>query len=235
MLNIVNIKSDRFDPTHLDGNGCKRIKTYQLAKNIFKPEVSYMVCGGQHVVVKDYRNYHPIFRDTICRYLLHREIRALELLDGTEGVPKLIGRYDNYGLKIQHIAGKAPSKQTFVNHPHLAEQLLMIIERFREIGVTHNDIRYSNMVVNPAGDLFMIDFGAAVTKPVTSGPISWIKLQLFKQLLVTDYAKVLKVLEKTQKRTLTDCEKRILQKSHTLHRATNIWRLLRKMVRNKEK
>ena len=173
--------------------GCLLVTILQKASHSLKPRVRHMICHGEDVVVKDYSHATPLMRETLCRYLLWREIKAMNALDGVRGVPAYLGRFGAYGFRQERIVGRPPDSEIFLRKPELSKQLLGTLQSFQAAGLSPNDIRYKNMLIDNDENLYVIDFGAAVLAPRRGTLKYFLFHRLFRLLLVTDHAKVIRL------------------------------------------
>ncbi|MBL7007367.1 MAG: hypothetical protein ISR76_00070 [Planctomycetes bacterium] len=100
----------------------------------------------------------------LARWLLRRERLALQRLDGVEGVPQVAARIDRDAFAISWLAGTPLDRATFQRDPQgLARQLRAILAAIHARRVYHLDLRQrQNLLVDPAGRLACVDFGASL-------------------------------------------------------------------------
>jgi hypothetical protein len=119
---------------------------------------------GTDWTVKDFSARNWWVRRLIGRFLLRRELRALQRLDGLDGVPAQPFLVDAFALAARFIPGKtldrAPPEQ-------MTEAFFVALEAlFRAIharGLVHLDSRgSSNVLATPQGTPAVIDFQAAL-------------------------------------------------------------------------
>lgn len=126
---------------------------------------------GKCVVVKNYAGSHPILRATLCKWLLNREITALKALAQHPGVPNMISRYGPFGFAMEFIEGRVLDRATVAQNPMIMHGIAAQIQRMHALGVTHNDIRMRNMLIDQHGRLRILDVGGAVLKPNRFDPL----------------------------------------------------------------
>jgi len=106
----------------------------------------------------------------LARWLLRRERRALERLRGLPGVPQVEAVVDRDAFAVSWLEGRPLDRETFQGDPHgLAGQLRRILEQLHQRRVFHLDLRQrQNLLVDGAGQLSVVDFGASLALgPVT--------------------------------------------------------------------
>lgn len=136
----------------------------QSPSELFKATVYRTCLNGRYVVVKDYINSRPIFRATICRMLLHREIKAIKRLQDIPGTPNFVDNCGKYGFIMEWVDGRELTQPMLKSHPQLLKQLEERVLDLHSSGVTHNDIRMKNILVDSTGILYLIDFASAMLR-----------------------------------------------------------------------
>jgi serine/threonine protein kinase len=128
-----------------------------------KPAVWRVETPGGPVVVKDARACHGIPR-LVARWLLRRERRVLERLVAIEGVPRVLAQLDRDVLVLSLVPGRTLDSELFRARPReLIAQMNALIDRLHALGVFHLDMHQrKNVLVDEAGRLSLVDFGAAV-------------------------------------------------------------------------
>jgi len=127
-----------------------------------KADVMLAVVREGRFAVKDYASKSLLVR-AAGRMQLAREQRAYEVLEGLRGVPKLGRRVDRDAIAVEFVEGvRLPKFHKYRPLPHLAVRLAELLDSIHARGVVHNDIRSrDNILVTPAGRLFLIDFSSA--------------------------------------------------------------------------
>jgi hypothetical protein len=115
--------------------------------------------------VKDFASRPWWVRQSIGRFLLRRELRALQRLAGIDGVPTQAFRVDAFAIAARFVPGvtldKAPRAQ-------MNEAFFLALEAlFRQVHarrLVHLDSRgSSNLIATPQGRPALIDFQAAIS------------------------------------------------------------------------
>jgi serine/threonine protein kinase len=118
---------------------------------------------GRDYVVKDFAGRGRCMR-RLAPWLVGRELRAYEQLQGHPAVPRLLSRIDELAFAVEYRPGQ-------VLGPRLAGWVpLSFIPELREAvremharGVVHLDLRHrSNALADPDGRPVLIDFASAV-------------------------------------------------------------------------
>ncbi len=131
-----------------------------------RPDVLRIRLDDGEVALKDYSASDVWFRRLIAPLLIHREARALRLLDGLSGVPRLIGQVGHRALVLEHIDG-VPAKTLGPSAitPELFRRLDGVVRATHRRGVAHCDLRGSgNILVCPDGQPYLVDFVAHVAR-----------------------------------------------------------------------
>jgi predicted Ser/Thr protein kinase len=136
---------------------------------------------GRKIAIKDFYNTPLLFKNLIAPYLIHRETRALQRLQGVRGVPEFYGRLDRFAFALEYVEGKpiselAPEELT----QDIFVQVQQAIDGIHERHVSHGDLkRRTNFIVTPDGRVIVVDYASAVIggrwwRPVTN----WIQQQM---------------------------------------------------------
>jgi len=129
-------------------------------RNRWKAQVSF----DGDVVTKSFAESAALPR-WIGGWLLNREQRALERLDGLDGVPRFIDRPDRYSLRMTRVEG-VPLREFY--QQGISEQFFQnlrdLFAAMHQRGVGHGDAHHRNILVD--GDrATLIDFSAAYVAP----------------------------------------------------------------------
>jgi len=128
---------------------------------------------GAEWTVKDFSARPWWVRNLTGRWLLRRELRALQRLAGLDGVPAQAFRVDAFAIAARFVPGvtldKAPREQ--MNEPFF----LALETLFRQVhsrGLVHLDSRgSSNLLATPEGRPALIDFQAALRTALLPPPL----------------------------------------------------------------
>lgn len=129
--------------------------------------------GGAEWTVKDFSARSWCVRNLFGRWLLRRELRALQKLAGVEGVPAQPFRVDAHAIAARFVPGvtldRAPREQ-------MNEAFFLALESlFRQMharGLVHLDSRgSSNLLATPQGRPAVIDFQAALRTAFMPAPL----------------------------------------------------------------
>lgn len=128
-----------------------------------KADVLLVAAGGGQVAVKDYAaRWWPVRWSGALQ--LSREERAYTRLAGVAGIPRFLGRIDRNAIAIQYVPGVRLPKfhKKMGGVPRVAERLGELLGAVHARGIIHGDLRSrDNILVTPAGELFLIDFSSA--------------------------------------------------------------------------
>jgi tRNA A-37 threonylcarbamoyl transferase component Bud32 len=182
--------------------------------DIFKIEMC-----GQSVIVKDFIHRPWIFRATIGRLFLKREVRALKQLASISNVPKILGVVDGYAFIMSIAPGQRlpdrwappPSLQTL-------NRLKTLVEQIHARGIAHNDLRRTNIFYDQQETPYIIDFATALFKSnKDSDPI-------FNKAAMLDKIKIAKIKQAYYPQRLTEHDNRLLTQGAFYKRLSAFWK-----------
>ena len=199
-------------------------KVLQTAHSALKSNVYLADIEGEQVVVKDYSQSSLIIRETLCLFILKREIRTLQKLSGIQGVPEYLGDLGPYAYKMEYVEGTIPSDEQLATMQGLLSQLQTIIANMHLAGVTHNDTRANNLIIGSNGQLYLIDFGAVFSRPRSFSLISKPGHWLFNYLTHTDRSKVARLKQRYCPEELSNEDKQLIEKTQLARKITKLWK-----------
>ena len=179
---------------------------------------------GATAAVKDYANAPPAFARFVAPFLIRREMRALRRLRGTPGVPQVYGRLDRFAFAQQYIEGRpvadfAPGELD----PAVFPRVQKVIDAIHARGVSHGDLkRRSNLLITPDGEVFLVDFAAAIiARPgVASAGARWLQ----KQVALVDDKALPRIIKLSAPELLTQDD------LHKLENPTGLEKWVRKLL-----
>jgi RIO-like serine/threonine protein kinase len=121
--------------------------------------------GGGDWIFKDFSSRGWLVRHGVGRFLLGRELRALQRLQGLRGVPGDAFRVDAFSIAARFVPGRALADTP--DGPVSTEYLLALEALLRQVharGLVHLDTRGGgNLLIGPDGAPGIIDFQAALS------------------------------------------------------------------------
>ncbi|MCU0765125.1 MAG: hypothetical protein MUF32_03720 [Burkholderiaceae bacterium] len=165
----MNDDSKPFDRAQLLAAPCQVLREGRWAN----ARVLKATIGGADWTVKDFGTRSWWVRNLFGRWLLRRELRALQALAGIDGVPAQAFRVDAHAMAARFVPGvtldRAPREQ-------MNETFFLALESlFRQVharGLVHLDSRgSSNLLATPAGRPALIDFQAALCTALLPPPL----------------------------------------------------------------
>ena len=102
---------------------------------------------------------------TLSKTAIRRESDIYRRLQGIPGIPTCFGCLDDRYLVLEHIPGDTlhALENELMNREKFFSELLETLQRMHEAGVAHGDLkRKRNILVGPAEQPYVIDFGIAV-------------------------------------------------------------------------
>lgn len=140
-----------------------------------RPDVAVVVIDGCQWVVKDHQGCDPWFAKWLGPILARREARALELLSGLEGVPKMVRMLDRRAIAMSWIDAR-PYRQRTAGDQVWREfftDMERLISQMHSCGVAHCDLRSpDNTLITPQGRPVVVDFVASYTRGGYWNPVS---------------------------------------------------------------
>ena len=122
--------------------------------------LSLLRSDGEQWIVKDFRARSPVVRNTIGRFLIRRELRALGKVAGLNGVPADAFRVDAHALAYRFIPG---TPLTGAVEERKSAEFFAAFERLladvHARGIVHLDVRNGrNVLITEGGRAALIDF-----------------------------------------------------------------------------
>ena len=147
-----------------------------------RPALLLIEDRGQRAIVKDYSVSGWLLRVLVGPWLIRREEHLYHLLQGTPGVPRLIGRLDRHALVIEQIPGRACSEYPEGSLPaEFFQRLEQVVRGIHTRGVVHCDIKNrSNIVVTDALEPYIVDFASAFTREGRFSPLRRFAFERFR-------------------------------------------------------
>ncbi|MFW6303536.1 MAG: phosphotransferase [Candidatus Sumerlaeota bacterium] len=142
-------------------------------------------------VLKDFVRRPLWIRMLITRRGLSREVRALKGLQELDGVPRFGGVVDSDAFVMERLdAHRLPHKNEAPPSIRTLEAIDRLVERMHARGWAHGDLRRKNILVDPDGRPYLIDFATAVYGGKGSGPIGRF---LLRRVAVVDRVNVARI------------------------------------------
>lgn len=180
----------------------------QVLKADLFGSVSLSLHGGDQVVIRDLAAARWWLKP-LARHLARREARALGLLAGMPGTPRLI-MFDGKRLVRSFVAGQ-PMQLARPDDASYYREALRLVRRLHRAGVAHNDLaKEPNWLVTPDGGPALVDFQLALVSPRRG--------RLFRTLAREDLRHLLKHKRSYRPAQLTARERRILATPSALSR-----------------
>jgi hypothetical protein len=170
----------------------------------YKPEIRPLELNGRRCLVKDYGRRHVLFRNTVGRLVISREVEIYGALDGLAGIPRFHGRIDAFAFVVQRIDGRPVAEfPQRTLPPGFLDRLGELVDAMHRRGVVHWDLRQrQNVLVGAQGEPWIIDFASGVRLP----PGTW----LHRLASVPDLSGVAKLRAKHAPWSLTEEDRRLI-------------------------
>ncbi|MHC4469408.1 MAG: BUD32 family EKC/KEOPS complex subunit [Planctomycetota bacterium] len=169
-----------------------------------KPEIRPVEIRGRACLVKDYGRRPFLFRHTVGRLVISREVDIYRALGGLPGTPRFHGQVDPFAFVVERIEGRPVAefrKRTLP--PGFLDRLSSLVAAIHAKGVAHWDLRQRrNVLVGPGGGPWVIDFASGIRLPRGS----W----LHRLACLPDLSGVAKLRAKHAPDTLTEEDRRLI-------------------------
>lgn len=123
----------------------------------------YHDAAGGLFILKTFENKHVLVRNSIGRFLIRREARALEALSHLPGIPADVRRTGPFSLVMRQIAGQALSESGLTLSSDFLIELERRIEAIHGAGYAHLDLRnLGNIICGEDRQPYIIDFQSSI-------------------------------------------------------------------------
>lgn len=156
-----------------------------------RPDLVLLEDRGVRAVLKDYRAAGWLVRTWVGPWLIGREERIYRILDGIEGVPRLLGRLDRHAFLVEHIEGTSCARlPNGALPPGFFDRLQRVVDAIHARGVVHCDLKNRSNIVSTE-DLrpHIVDFASAFT---AAGRLGALRRFAYDRFLLDDNRAVVK-------------------------------------------
>jgi len=204
----------------------RSLSCFRSGRNWSKADIFLWDGPGPRLAIKDYAARPAWIRMTLGRCLVGRECTAYGRLQGIPGIPPFAGRIDSFAFAVGFIRGEDLSRIRRGDLPSkFFSRLLSLLDSIHRAGVAQGDLHHRDVICDPAGSPFLIDFSTAVFLEADSGRI---RRHLFEAACASDVRAALKLKRRHDPGEITPGEREILDHPPRLYRAG---KLLRRLVR----
>jgi RIO-like serine/threonine protein kinase len=149
--------------------------------------------NGKRAVVKDFSVNGFIYRNVAGRFLVWREKKAYEKLEGIKGIPVFYGSVDGLAIIIEEITGKsmkAVHKTTGIPEKFYSD-LHDLLKAIHSAGLAHCDLkRAPNIIMGDDGMPYLVDWSASIS----AGEFGIFPLSMiFKRFVRDDFNSIIKL------------------------------------------
>ncbi|HUC42714.1 MAG TPA: hypothetical protein VMR65_01630 [Candidatus Sulfotelmatobacter sp.] len=198
-------------------------------RNVSKADVRVVRVDGRLVAVKDYRRRPFWARNTVGRFLVRRECRAMEAATGIPGIPAFMGRIDAFALATAWV--EAEPLASFLGRivpPEVFDSLEAIVGALHARGVALGDIHHRDVLVGTDGRVFVVDLATAVVAP--SRALPW-RRALAVRLMEHDRLNLARLRARfsgrTEEEALAALDPSVVRRYNAGRRVKSIWDRLR--------
>ncbi len=202
----------------------KRVLSVLRHAEAARPEVRMEQWGELTVVVKDYTVRATATKLLVGKFLVAREYRAHERLDGIEGIPPAIPSGNPHVFCHVYVEGQPAPNCPDALTPEFFEDLYALVHAIHRRAAAHGDLkRLENIIVRPDGKPALVDFSAAIISG--SNPAAAILLAYMQD---DDLKAIAKLKQRHAPHLLTEEERRRLKQRSLAER---FWRWAREYLR----
>lgn len=127
----------------------------------------------------------------LSRWMIRREARAYQRLEGFAGAPRCFGLLNGQYLVLEHIAGEPARYADIADREAFFAALLALLRDLHARGVAHGDLqKKDNLWIADGQRPVLLDFGAAVVRRAGSGPVNRWLFDFVAQLDFNQWAKL---------------------------------------------
>lgn len=178
-----------------------------------RPVIWSIEDNGSRAVVKDFSVNGFLFRNLLGRFLIWREKRAYERLQGIEGIPQFFRSVEGLALVLEEVPGtdlRELKHQGRKPPSAFFDELSRLVKQVHEKGIAHCDLkRATNILMDPGGHPHIIDWGAAIARNEFRGfPLD----RIYRRFLLDDAKAVVKQKRRYLPDALSPEEEDIYQK-----------------------
>jgi len=145
----------------------------RAARNVTKAVVEVVELPDGPIVVKDLVLRPWPIRLLLGPVQLDREALAYARLQNVAGVPRFLGRIDRSAIALEYVDGPdlgaiAPGRLA----PAFFDDLERLLETVHGRGVAHGDLSRRDVLVDPAGRAYLVDYSTALVVGPDADPLS---------------------------------------------------------------
>jgi RIO-like serine/threonine protein kinase len=132
-----------------------------------RPVIRIIEKNGVRAVVKDFSGNRFFFRNVVGRFLIWREAKAYEKLQGLKGVPRFYCVIGGLALVVEEIEGKSLEnlEQEMRLPPTFFNAMETLVMAFHGRGVAHCDLkRAPNTLLGSDGTPYIVDWAASISR-----------------------------------------------------------------------
>lgn len=182
-----------------------------------RPDVFRVRYGDGAAILKDQGGCDAAFARLLGPLLAWREARSLRRLQGTPGVPALLGRPDSRSVLMEYIPAVPLTRASHPDWPAFFTALGRLLDAMHERGVAHCDLRSpNNTLISDAGDPVIVDFVASVHDARPWNPVG---RRLFGLFCGVDRKALIKLKSLVAPDLVAEDERHLLEHRAPLHRA----------------
>lgn len=153
-------------------------------RNNTKADILVYRLGTLQIALKDYRRRPWWVRQSLARWMTHRETAAYRAAAGIPGVARFLGRLGPVTLATEWVESRSLGElRDQAVDPAVFERLHEILGRLHAAGIALADLHLADVLVDPRGEVTLVDLANAFTLGPRPGPL---RSRLFRRLVLQD-------------------------------------------------
>lgn len=212
---------------HIDRTELKNLNPVLInkANSFSQADIFLVTYKRKKIIIKDFSRRPWIFRVTMGQYILNHEVRALQILEDIPTIPSFLGMVDKNAFFMEMVHGiRLPRKDSQPPSMEALTELQSIVDKMHSYGVTHNDIRRTNIILSHDGRPYLIDFATSMFKCNKKQVSGVLRKTIFNGLCRIDNIKALKLKQYYYENGLSLYEEKELKNYPLIMKGAEMWR-----------
>ena len=163
-------------------DNCKK-RCIHPGRSIAQCDIWEIEIDNRRYLLKDYGARHFLLRKTWGKYIIAKEIRIYQKLQGIVGIPRLVASVDDCGFVMEYLdATRLPKRKHNNLTPQFFKRLAELVDTVHQRNIAHGDLRRKNILVDTHMRPYLIDFATAFA---LQGNGNFVSRRIFRHLCWT--------------------------------------------------